>query len=419
MSRSGIEENTLGVAVGRGHKRRRGNDSFERSKRTVAVARARQSGLSGRHFITGFTVIALTLGLFHLTRFLITLPLALNPAPSIVAWALLIASVLVVRHLLVNQRMKMSTRLFAAITIVATLVVVLDLYAVWGHENLTVLPSAAPAIVALLAPLAAIRETRDVLIVALSLGSLMALALIVQPRESLLMLGPDFVVLFLGVGPTIMAIGLVRGFRRMVERELDLTLVQSTVRAPRHGSGMLASEELAQLDLDAEQLLLDVAAGRTPLPLSKKESEQAAHLASALRRRLVDRRTETWLHHAVNESEFLAPAVEVIDPEGLSGLLGPIQRDGLLEALWLLVGDTPRAESSAVVTIGPIWQDTPRRGRQGIEFPIRIVTSGVPRRGVDSGTWEAIRAVGVHTEAQRRSSVQIEIRCVVENPADR
>ncbi len=419
MSRSGVEENTLGVAVGREHKRQPRRESFERSKRTVAVARARQSGLSGRHFIKGLSVIAASLVVFQLVRFLTTLSLAVNPVPSIVAWVLLFASVLSVRLFLVRHRMRLSNSLFAAIIFVAALVVVLDLYAVWGHANLTVLPSAAPAIIAMFAPLVAIRETRDVLLGAGSLGVLMIIAIIVQPRDSLLMLGPEFVVIFLGIGPPIMAVGLVRGFRRMVERELDLTLVQSTVSAPLHGAGMLASEELAQLDLDAEQLLLDVADGKIPLPLSKEQAEHAAQLASALRRRLVDRRTETWLHHAVSESEFLAPAVQVDDPEGLSGLLSRSQRDGLLEALWLLVGDTPRAESSAVVTIGPIWHDAPRGARKGIRFPITIVTSGVPRRAVDSGTWEAIRAVGLHTEAQHRSSVQIEIRCVVENPADR
>ncbi len=51
------------------------------------------------------------------------------------------------------------------------------------------------------------------------------------------------------------ASSIVDGFRRMVQVELDRVLVQSTVSAPRFAVGMLASEELARLDLAAEELL--------------------------------------------------------------------------------------------------------------------------------------------------------------------
>jgi hypothetical protein len=73
----------------------------------------------------------------------------------------------------------------------------------------------------------------------------------------------------------------VRGFRRMVQQELDRVLVQSTVSAPRFAVGMLASEELARLDLAAEDLLESVATGRTKLKLDPKTASVAASLATA------------------------------------------------------------------------------------------------------------------------------------------
>ena len=86
----------------------------------------------------------------------------------------------------------------------------------------------------------------------------------------------------------------------MVQRELDLVLVQSTITQSSSAVGMLASEELARIDLDAETLLDDVATGRTALPLSPAKSAAAARLATQLRLHLIEgvprRRVdpETW-----------------------------------------------------------------------------------------------------------------------------
>ncbi len=124
----------------------------------------------------------------------------------------------------------------------------------------------------------------------------------------------------------------VRGFRRMVQQELDRVLVQSTVSAPRFAVGMLASEELARLDLAAEDLLESVATGRTKLKLDPKTASVAASLATELRLHLIEGRRETWLYHAVSESEMLGKAVTLSDKGSLAGLLDPDQRDGLLSA---------------------------------------------------------------------------------------
>ncbi|WP_310889975.1 hypothetical protein [Clavibacter capsici] len=157
--------------------------------------------------------------------------------------------------------------------------------------------------------------------------------------------------------PAAFGVAVVRGFRRVTEMELDRVLVQSTVSAPRYAVGMLASEELARLDLAAEQLLDDVASGREPLPLSPLAASTAASLATELRLHLIEGRRETWLHHAVTESEFLGPDVTLSDPAALAGLLDRRQRDGLLSAVWLLLTSAERRNGvpgvSVQVSLGP------------------------------------------------------------------
>src|SRR5690606_40047343 len=76
-------------------------------------------------------------------------------------------------------------------------------------------------------------------------------------------LAPGLAMLAFAVLPTVIGVLIVRGFRRMVQLELDRVLVQSNVSAPRYAVGMLASEELARLDLAAEQLLDSIASEQT------------------------------------------------------------------------------------------------------------------------------------------------------------
>jgi hypothetical protein len=180
---------------------------------------------------------------------------------------------------------------------------------------------------------------------------------------------------------------------------------------------MLASEQLAELDLEAETLLDDVAEGKAPLPLAPEKANTAAALATQLRLHLIEGRKETWLHHAINESEFLAPAVEREDPNGLAGLLSPAQRDAVLLTLWLLVGDASRNPPTVSLKLGPI-PPAPRRDQSRLVFPIRLSTTGVPRRRVDPETWQAIRVVGPYVDSGRGGSVSVEITCSVDNPAD-
>ena len=154
---------------------------------------------------------------------------------------------------------------------------------------------------------------------------------------------PGVAVALTAVFPVLIATLAIGGFRRLVGRELDLSLVQSTVGTSRSAVGMRASEELAQLDFDAETLLDDVGSGRISIPLPPDAAELAGSLAARLRVRLIEGRTDTWLRHAVTESAYLSHRVTVGDPLGSAGLLSQEQRDGLLLALWLLVAEHPKS----------------------------------------------------------------------------
>ena len=137
-----------------------------------------------------------------------------------------------------------------------------------------------------------------------------------------------------------------------------------------------------------------------------------------LRLHLIKGRKETWLHHAISESEFLGPSVKLYDPNGLAGLMAPVQRDALLLTIWLLISDAARPAASVSLTLGPILPSRGTASRKKVHFPIELSTSGVPRRRVDPETWQAIRVVGPHVDSIRDGSLQVDIECSVDNPAD-
>jgi hypothetical protein len=206
----------------------------------------------------------------------------------------------------------------------------------------------------------------------------------------------------------------------MVQVELDRVLTQSTVSAPRFAVGMLASEELARLDLAAEELLDSIATRKTPLPLQPKMASIAASLATELRLHLIEGRRETWLYHAVSESELLGKSVTLVDKSSLAGLLDTSQRDGLLSTAWLLVSDTTKANPTRTVTlqIGPVEPGESELPAHKLLIPITITTTGVPRNRVDPTIWDAIGQVGRYSDSTQDGSLRVDIECIVDNPAD-
>jgi len=259
-----------------------------------------------------------------------------------------------------------------------------------------------------------------VLISVAVLGVALATAMVLNTGPDPENFAPQVTTLAFAVLPPVIGVVVVRGFRRLVQVELDRVLVQSTVSAPRFAIGMMASEELARLDLAAEELLDSVATGRTKLPLGPKTASTAASLATELRLHLIEGRRETWLYHAITESDLLGKAVTLTDKASLAGLLDPQQRDGLLSAAWLLVTDTPRAAATRTVQIvvGPATASVETPAGRKITIPIVITTTGVPRNRLDPATWEAIRKVGEHSESTENSSLRVDIACLVDNPAD-
>ena len=382
------------------------------------VFRSDQNGLGARHLGIGMSISGGVIAVFLLVRLGVAWGQTPTPTLSILAWLILAATAVGV-HLAVHElSSRMPTWLFLLALGLCAIVVALDLAGSWGFSGTATFPTAAPAVGAFLLTIVTLRESRDITLAALALGVIMGAATLFEARSDVLALGPDILGVALAVVPPLVGASIVQAFRRMVQRELDLVLVQSTVSQPRFAVGMLASEQLARLDLDAETLLDDVAQGRTALPLAASTATTAASLATQLRVHLIEGRTETWLHHAITESEFLGPVVALSDPAGLAGLLSPTQRDGLLLTIWLLLGDTQRSGAAVSLRLGPIARTYSAGLHHRVRFPIELTTTGVSRRRVDPETWQAIRAVGPHMDSNWAGSLRVDIECSVDNPAD-
>ncbi|TFB71388.1 hypothetical protein E3O06_13730 [Cryobacterium glaciale] len=378
----------------------------------ITVFRSDQNGLGARHLGIGMRVSGACIALFLLVRLIIQSDPAHLPVLSILAWVILLATAVAVNLAVHKLASRLPLGLFLAALGACAVVVALDLA---GASDF---PTAAPAVGAFLLSIVTLRETGDITMATVALGLALSAGTLFETRTDLLTLGPDVLSIALAVAPPLVGASIVQAFRRMVQRELDLVLVQSTVSQPRFAVGMLASEQLAQLDLDAETLLDDVAQGRTALPLAPSTATTAASLATQLRLHLIEGRTETWLHHAITESEFLGPVVVLSDPAGLAGLLSPPQRDGLLLTIWLLIGDTARSGASVSLRLGPIAPTHGAGPHHKVRFPVELTTTGVARRRVDPETWQAIRAVGPHVDSNRSGSLRVDIECSVVNPAD-
>jgi hypothetical protein len=183
------------------------------------------------------------------------------------------------------------------------------------------------------------------------------------------------------------------------------------VTTPRSAVGMRASEELAQLDFDAEALLDDVGSGRLAIPLPDAAADRAGTLAARLRVRLIEGRNDTWLRHAVTESAYLSDRVSVEDPAGCAALLSQEQRDGLLFALWLLSGARQKSASTPLhVRVTCREAGDP----DSTAFTLSIEVEGVAPRHVDPATWDAVDSVGRHDVATGSDSLRIDIDCRVD-----
>ncbi|MBM7831183.1 hypothetical protein JOE59_001888 [Agromyces cerinus] len=387
---------------------------FRRPSRSARAAGDVRESHGGRRLATGITIASAFIIIGHFAHAVTLAPL-FPPGPG--PWAAWLALAGVVGIGVVSRLVSRNTPLPDVLYVVLLVALIapvwLDVTSSMGLLHLGVTPTAAAAAGAVLMPVAAIRGTRIPMLVASMIGAVIAGSALLQAATAGQYTITGLAVAATTVLPMAVAVIAIGGFRRLIRRELDLSLVQSTVATPRTAVGMRASEELAQLDFDAESLLDDVGSGRIAIPLPAEAAERAGDLAARLRVRLIEGRNDTWLRHAVTESAYLSNRVTVDDPGGLAGVLSPDQRDGLLLALWFLVGEQSKgtAELAAHVTCRePDAASDPRSP----DVHLSIDVSGVVQRRVDPATWDALGTVGTHDVVAGPDSFRIDIDCRVD-----
>jgi len=409
------EENTLGVILGK--RNRAGVPAGSTAGRAMRQASARGASLGTGYLGIGASVLAALQGVYGLGMFVSHAGDYPDIVPALAAWVVYALALSGVAATIATRGEQMPDWLFGTFLLALAGVVALDLIAIWPlHDVGRYSTAAASTGFGLLAALT-LRRRRELFAAVSTLGIVLVVAVLLSTKLTPANIPAQILVVTIAVMPVLFGLSIVRRFRRIVQLELDRVLVQSTVSAPRFAVGMLASEELARLDLAAEELLESVATGRTKLPLSPKTASTAASLATELRLHLIEGRRETWLYHAITESEQLGRSVTLADRGSLAGLLGPQQRDGLLAAVWLLVSDQSKASPTAQLSIGPVTA-IPNPGSKTITVPLVIMTTAVPRNRVDPAIWDAIGKVGRFLDSTQNSSLRVEIECVVTNPAD-
>ncbi len=207
-------------------------------------------------------------------------------------------------------------------------------------------------------------------------------------------------------------------FRNLVRRETEEMLSQSAISAPRLTVGIEASEQLARLDLAAENLLSAVADGRMALPLSDEVARRAGSLATELRLHLLESRSKTWLGLAIEESALLRQDVTVDDRHAVAGLLSTRQRAALLSSLWLLHDERGVASRSGRAPI-ILTFEAPVPAVEGDALDvisIRVDIPGSTRMMIDPGVWQHFAQVGRYREALDSRGMRIDIRCLVPAP---
>ena len=418
MTFSAPEENTLGVVVGNARR------AVGKTARRIGRASAHRASLGTAFLGLGAAILVGLRAVYGVSWFVALWGIYPQPLAAAAAWIVLgavIAGAIVTSRVIGDRLPDWMFGLFLTGLLVA---VALDVIAVWPLHDIGRNATAALAAGMALLVVVTLRGSTEILIAAAVLGAGLAVAMFLDapPVADITSdwIAPQITAIASAVLPAVIGVTIVTSFRRMVQVELDRVLVQSTVSAPRYAVGMLASEELARLDLTAEELLESIAGKKTPLPLAPKMASVAASLATELRLHLIEGRRETWLYHAVSESEMLGKSVTLADKSSLAGLLDPIQRDGLLAAAWLLVGDTLTSNANRTVSlqVGPVVPGDDPVPNHKILIPITITTTGVARNRVDPSIWDALGRVGHYSDHTQDSSLRVDIKCLVDNPAD-
>ncbi|MGV8895582.1 MAG: hypothetical protein ACOH10_05580 [Rhodoglobus sp.] len=414
MTYSPPEENTLGVILGRGKRR-----EADATRRVIRAATPLRSSLGIGFIGVGAIVVCGLLTIYCLIWLVALWDSYPDPLIALAAWVVLIG--VLVATIIVSRAVvgELPNWMFALFVAGLSVTIALDFYAIWPLNDIGHYATASVAAGVALVSVAVTRRASDILVTAGFIGAAFIVCIVLNTSLTPANLAQQVTTLALTVVPALIAVVLVRGFRRLVQVELDRVLVQSTVSAPRFAVGMMASEELARLDLAAEELLDSVSTGRTKLPLDPRTASVAASLATELRLHLIEGRRETWLYHAITESDLLGKTVTLVDKGSLAGLLDPQQRDGLLSSVWLLINDAAKSATRSVqIAVGPVTQSVETGYGRKITIPIELTITGVSRNKVDPATWEALGKIGQYSDSTQNSTLRVEIACLVDNPAD-
>jgi hypothetical protein len=355
----------------------------------------------------GAAALGIALFLRGLAAFVLQHAAAPLPVGGIIAWVLIAAAI--VRSCLFARafRGRLPLPAFAAVLVLLAVALTLDVCELRGSAQPLLQATTVLGVGATLLCIVGFRPARQLLTANAGFAAVLLCLFIAGMDDQGYSPGPAVKFLAIALLPPLIGALLVRGFGRLVQVELDRSLVESTLLAPRFAFGMRASDELARLDLDAEEILDGVASGALSLPLEPGIAASSSSIATELRLLLVAGRHDTWLHHAIDESEILGPLVTLSDPQGLAGYLEPSEREGLLSAIWLLVADSRRVQPTLQILIGPPNVDEAAEPPDRIGFPIALTVEGVPRRKIDPAVWPALDRVGHLTESVSRGRLTI------------
>lgn len=405
-------------AKGADRRQARGLPSTSTGARSLRQAAQPGPSLGTGHLGLGAAVLTGLQAVFGITFFLFHWPDYTDPYAAAAAWLLYIVAAVGVTATVLTYGERLTGPAFTLICLVLACVVALDFIAIWPEHDIAHTATASIAASFALLPMTTLRPAREVAIAIVGLIAVFVIVtLLSTPITTETLPAQVSMLALVGVPPSV-GLFIVHRFRQLVQRELDRVLVQSTVTAPQFAVGMLASDELARLDLAAEKLLDAVANGSDPLPLSQNSSSVAASLATELRLHLIEGRRETWLYHAITESDHLGRAVSVADPAALAGHLSPAQRDGLLQAVWQMVGDgrivTPDGTATVAVTLGPVGAAGHPVSDDRMDVPVVIESRGVARRRLGPAAWDALQRIGPYTDTVHEGVLHVVVHCVVD-----
>ncbi|MDO9590902.1 MAG: hypothetical protein Q7J04_07160, partial [Microcella sp.] len=245
------EETTLGGLVRPAGAR----SSTRRGTPTSTHASALGSGFLG----LGVAIIAALQSMLGIALFLVRATEYPSLLPVVAAWLLLMVTFLGLTITISASGERLPDWLYAVFLSSLAAVVWLDFVAIAPLGDIGRYATASVSAGFVLLIIVTLRARWEVLVATGILGVAFAVAIIATTPLTPVTIPSQLVTVALAIGPGITGVLLVSGFERMLKRELDRVLVQSTVTAPRLAVGMLASEELARLDLDAEELLEAVA----------------------------------------------------------------------------------------------------------------------------------------------------------------